>query len=284
MKKIVLVLLMVSGFLSAECVRLESGRSYRLHVPPAYSGLPIRTLMVLHGTTGSAAAMEKYTLFNQIGDSMDWVIAYPDGIDGKWHSLLPVESDADDMGYLSAVVDDLRTRIDIDGLFVTGFSAGAVMSYQFAASQPEIVSGVASVAGCIGGGPEGDDPRVIEPLSEIPVLIIHGLLDETIPYHGGWFARRREWICLSVSDALDLFMCINHCAGSPNERVEEGPWGKVIIDHFYGKPGKSVEVHTYCDMAHRWPRDAEKKILLFFSQQLAAHSIADPGTLEPQTR
>jgi phospholipase/carboxylesterase len=64
--------------------------------------------------------------------------------------------------------------VDRARLVVLGFSQGGAMAYAYALTH--VVGGIVSLGGYV----PGTIPRPLPPLNEMPVLIIHGVQDDTI--------------------------------------------------------------------------------------------------------
>ena len=104
-------------------------RSYLLYVPESYTGQdPVSLVMVLHGGGGDAVGMVKLMRgrFNELSEEYNFIVAYPNGVDKHWNdgrtSDIQNASQADDVGYISALIDDLSANynIDSDKIFSTG--------------------------------------------------------------------------------------------------------------------------------------------------------------------
>lgn len=68
-----------------------------------------------------------------------------------------------------------------DRVFLVGFSQGAIMSYEVALRDPELVRGIAALSGSVLPVLKAElkpDPR-LEPLA---IFIGHGTLDQALPY------------------------------------------------------------------------------------------------------
>src|SRR6185369_3270151 len=110
-------------------------RSYRLYLP---EGLPTPAPLVvmLHGGFGSAAQAERAYGWDQLADGAKFAVAYPDGEGRAWNANggccgRPGRTNVDDVGFVSAVVDDVGSNIGIDAdrVYATGISNGGMMAY-----------------------------------------------------------------------------------------------------------------------------------------------------------
>jgi hypothetical protein len=97
----------------------------------------------------------------------------------------PRETNSDDVGFLSALIDTLSAEFDIDPkrVYVTGLSKGAAMSYRLACERPNKITAIAPVA----GGPSAGLMRKCAEASRrpIPLLVMHGTADPIVPFDSG---------------------------------------------------------------------------------------------------
>ena len=83
-------------------------------------------------------------------DRERFLVAYPDGLDGRWNTVLCCH-DTDDTGFVRALVDHARRRwgADPDRVYATGASNCAAMSYRLAAALPGVFAAIAPVSGAL---------------------------------------------------------------------------------------------------------------------------------------
>src|SRR5262245_43849727 len=82
-------------------------RSYLIYAPQSYDGMrKVPLLFAFHGNLGSAEDMEVLTLgkLNQLADTYDVLVVYPDGIDHSWNDgrgVTPAsDQNIDDVGFI----------------------------------------------------------------------------------------------------------------------------------------------------------------------------------------
>jgi phospholipase/carboxylesterase len=164
-----------------------AGIPHRIRVPPGDAPHP--TLVMLHGYKG----METVTWIFARAAGLEWLIASPrapyavgDSPDSgySWWELdsednITTESYQTGLATLEKYVAGLAARHPIDPSRVVylGFSQGAAIAYAYAITHPGAVAGVVSLGGFI----PGILPKPLPPLNGLPVLIIHGTQDDTIP-------------------------------------------------------------------------------------------------------
>lgn len=190
-----------------ERVTLSTGpldRSYLLARPAATARTRPPVVVFLHGTGGTAEWADEETGWPAFAERHGFVLAVPEGWppfpdqppkfltnpqrwnDGSTRPGHPLHSDADDVGFLEAVIADTVERCDADPMrvFLTGFSNGAGMTFRFAAERAALLAGVAPVAGHCWV----DHPKPSKPL---PTLYLIGDADPLIPVRGG--SVRSPW-------------------------------------------------------------------------------------------
>ena len=165
-------------------------RSYVVHVPTANSPLPRALVLNFHGGGGNARAHQAYVGMDVLADQENFLVAYPNGTGVFGTKLLTWNAGSccgyardhsiDDVGFARAVVADLasRTGLDLERVYATGLSNGAMMAYRLGLEAPDLVAAIAPVAGA----------SAIEPdrlKRSMPVMHIHSVNDPRALYGGG---------------------------------------------------------------------------------------------------
>jgi len=155
------------------------GLVHRVRVPDEHSQgkAPYPTLVMLHGLNGT----EDVTWIFARNAGPEWLVISPRapfiGENGyRWNNT-GAEDYSAGLGALSHFIESLPQVYPVDRsrLVLLGFSQGAAMAYSFGASHS--ISGIAALAGFI-PMPLADN---LPALAHLPVLILHGTQDETIP-------------------------------------------------------------------------------------------------------
>ncbi len=163
-------------------------RSYELYRPSAITEASAVVIM-LHGGGGNGRNAAKMTGFNALADAEGFTVVYPNGTgrgmfltwNGGHCCQFAMRTDVDDVGFLSAVIDDLIADgiADRRRIYVTGMSNGAMMAHQLGREVPHKVAAIAPVVGAM----FGDEAIGASP---VPTLIITGAKDENVPAAGGY--------------------------------------------------------------------------------------------------
>jgi polyhydroxybutyrate depolymerase len=233
-------------------------RSYRLFVPPGFDSrrrLPL--VLDLHGSGGTAADQARTSGFEALAAHEGVVVATLQADGGRWN--VPIsDARADDVAYVSDVIDDVAARVCMDParVYATGFSGGARMASLLACRLNTRIAAIAPMAGLRWPGPCEGRP--------IPVLTFHGLADSQNPYEGHAPGRGAEWL-ESVPDALAAWARHNGCAAGAILEDAEGPLSTM---HYTGcNNGAEVRLIRIDGLGHTWARteiDATAAMWQFF--------------------
>jgi polyhydroxybutyrate depolymerase len=201
-------------------------RSYQVHFPlnrPSASPRPV--VLVLHGGNGAdARTMARRTGYNALADREGFIVVYPSGIDGQWNDgrgsafgRAPDNRRVDDVGFISAVIDDVvrRREADPERVYVTGFSNGGMMTFRLGI---EIGDRLAAIAAGIANLPV--NLRSEMPVRPLPVLVMNGTEDPMVPWEGGPVRvfRRDYGEVLSTEQTVRFWADAAQIRGAPTTR------------------------------------------------------------------
>lgn len=228
-------------------------RDHRLYVPASYTaGTPAPLVFNLHGYTSNNAQQEFYGDFRPIADTAGFILVHPNGtLDGTgnrfWNAF--GSSTVDDLGYLMALLDTLRTQynIDTDRVYSTGMSNGGFMSHDLACFRSSRITAIASVTGSM-TTLRMNSCAAVHPT---PVMQIHGTADPTVPFAGGNGS-------VSVDALMQHWASFNNCAATPtinpvpNTNLADG---STVEHHVWpnGANGSTVELFKVLGGGHTWP-------------------------------
>ena len=262
-------------------------RGYIVHVPKTYrADRPVPLVLALHGGGGSMDVMARDRLYGLVAQSeaSGWIVAFPNGysrLGGKlatWNAGICCgaarDRNSDDVGFLLAVVADVRQRLRIDPqrVFATGMSNGGMMSYRLACEAPKVFRAIAAVAGT-------DGTSACQPGRPVPVFHIHAKDDDRVLFNGGsGSASNTHADFVSVPATLDKWARLNACSGPP-QRVLDKP-GVVCEVRTGCQDGAEVRLCVTETGGHAWPGgrkalggqgsdalDATAEIWSFFGRQ-----------------
>jgi len=245
-------------------------RTFLVHIPPSYDENKSMPLVIaLHGGGGSAKDMVKLTKggFNRLADKEGFIVVYPEGtehprpIKTRWNDGRDERfSQADDVGFISALIEYLAQSINIDRarIYATGMSNGAHMSMRLARELSDKIVAVAPAAYSM--------PKRYEqvPVStkSISFLIMVGTDDPITPWQGGNMpdstGRRMLGEILSVPQTVGVLVSHNQCSSTSTityEADKDPQDGTRVRKEVYenGKDGTEVVLYAIEGGGHTWP-------------------------------
>ena len=257
-------------------------RQYDLHIPSGYDGVtPLPVVLVLHGGGGDreiakktacpSADQSSANCFSPTADRKGFIVVYPDGTsgpamkfrtwnagggDGGWQCVSGNACNAgiDEKAYFTALLTDLKGAVHYDEhrVFATGHSNGAAMSEALACELPDLIAGIAPVAG-------GNQYSTTRPCTApTPVLEIHGTDDPCWPFDGGAIscADTNPGSKIGVTATLAGWTTRNGCsAGKVTTMLPDTTNdGTTVLRHAYNCPaGSEVELYEVIGGGHTWP-------------------------------
>lgn len=229
-------------------------RSYRLYIPAAYNAAqPVPLVFNLHGYTSNNLQQEFYGDFRPIADTANFIIVHPNGTMDNggqqfWNAF--GTSSVDDVGFLSALIDEIQSEYSIDPncVYSTGMSNGGFMSYELACQLSGRITAVASVTG-----------SMIQQLFNAcnathptPVMQIHGTMDPTVPYTGNAQGM------MHIDTLVKRWAQFNNCdltpaiTPVPNTNLMDGCTAEHQV-YGNGDLGATAELFKVNGGAHTWP-------------------------------
>lgn len=243
---------------------LEHGgldRSWTLRVPARVgrSDAPAPLVIVLHGGGGNAENAERMTGFTRKAEREGFIVAYPDGTARGRVPLLTwnaghccgyaMEQRVDDVGFIRALIERLQAthRIDPNRVYVTGMSNGAMMAHRLGIELSDRIAAIAPVVGAV----FGDEAR---PRSPVSAIMINGMLDESVPYHGGpsGGAGARSWDGSPARPAMEqaaFWAAANGCRATR----EDSDRGRYLLARYECPSPLGVALYSVKDNGHAWP-------------------------------
>ncbi|MEM8527811.1 MAG: T9SS type A sorting domain-containing protein [Bacteroidota bacterium] len=196
MRKLIILLPLIAIFvypvkLSAQdfTIQVDTLRDYRLHLPTNYSSEKSYPLLfALHGGFGTSERMEEETNFSDKADQEGFIVVYPQaiGTTRSWNTGSccgwAFNNDVDDILFFETLIDELSSNysVDINRVYATGFSSGAMMSYALACKLSDKIAAIAPVASSM-------IIDVCEPnCTAVPILHLHAAPDESALFYGGY--------------------------------------------------------------------------------------------------
>lgn len=233
-------------------------RSYIVYKPMVPDTKKIPLMIVLHGGTGNAVHMEKVTGMNDVADTGQFIVAYPNGIGGRfafnkdrrtWNAGRccgqAVKQNVDDVVFIKKLIEDINSRFSIDTrrVYVTGMSNGAMMAYRLACEIPDKIAAIIPVSGTLA-------IDNCDGAKDVPVMHIHGDQDKNVPFAGGKGNDSEAGVAhRSVPDTMSMITRSRQCV-SPETRFING---EVQVTSYHCNNGAPVELYVVKGGGHVWP-------------------------------
>jgi polyhydroxybutyrate depolymerase len=239
-------------------------RYYELYKPDAHaSGSRMPLVIVLHGANAAGSIIRSYSGFNDLAEQKKFIVVYPDSYGPCWNDgRVDMESTAftsgiDDVRFISQLMDYIMTAqpVDRNRVYVVGFSNGGMMALRLGIAMPEKLAAVATVSGLL--------PKHLSQLSlrrPVPVLMIHGTGDRTVPWSGGMLksGEKKRGEVLSFVDTA-LFWARNNGCRAPAELIimpDMNPGDGTLafqVSYTCCNPGSEVLLLVIQGGDHNWP-------------------------------
>lgn len=232
-------------------------REYTIYVPEIYDGNDAVPLMlVFHGYGGTSKDMMDLGDFRQISDAAGCLLVYPQGSiddDGGTHWNVDgpnSKSDADDLGFTNAILDELATDYNIDSkrVYACGYSNGGFFSFDLACKMSDRIAAVGSVAGTM----LLDSYENCNPTHPTPVITIHGTNDFVVSYNGlpGWMYSMDQvndfWVNYNQTQTMPTVVQMPDLNSGDGSTVEFSLWEE-------GTECVSVAHYRVINGGHDWP-------------------------------
>ena len=168
-------------------------RTYTLNLPPNYYAAADFSLVIaMHGGGGDALQFESTSKLTEKANAAKFIVAYPEGVKSTgilgartWNAGgccdYARDNNIDDVKFIGQLIDKLVAayKINPKKVYATGHSNGGMLAYRLACETPNKIAAIA-VNSC--------SMVVLQPCNPsraVPVLHMHSILDEKVPYTGG---------------------------------------------------------------------------------------------------
>ena len=150
-------------------------------------------IIELHGGAGSAEGAIELTKFDELAHKEGFIAVYAQGSEFRrgmhaWNTgylLRNQVKKADDIAYLDGLIDKLILKhgADPDRIYMSGVSNGAMMTFIYATKRAHRLAAAAPMVGAMFNFEE-------KPSSSLPIIIVCGAKDTTVPITGGYSKKR----------------------------------------------------------------------------------------------
>lgn len=204
----------------ADCT--VAGGSYHVAAPPGWDGhAPLRLLIYLHGYGSTGQDVMEDPAVAPPAAALGFLLVAPDARDKAWAATgapakAAPDGGRDDIGFLRAVLADVRARWPVDdGMVVLGgFSLGGMMTNEMACHAPAGFTAFLPMSGGFWA------PLPTGCVAPVALRHLHGAADPTVPL-GGRVLRERFHM-VPIADGLGLFRATDRCTAPPVSRADIG--------------------------------------------------------------
>ena len=233
-------------------------RRYVVHRPAGSQPMPL--ILMLDGRGGTPWTAMKTTGWSEKADHEKFIVVYPEALrlnpKGPQHFLENPQMwttgssiygkhtiEVDDLGFLRAVITDVKSRFPIDAsrVYMTGFSNGAAMTFRFALEAPELLTAIAPVSGYF---------YVKHAVAKrlIPTIYFFGTDDPLNPFDGGtvhlpWGVTDQR---PPIRECLARWLQVNGMEPNPTNTIET----ENTREERYGD---DMVFHIVKGLGHVWP-------------------------------
>lgn len=227
-------------------------RSFYQYLPTGFNSsevLPV--VVVLHGIGDNAQNMSGVG-FNQIADTARFIPVYLQGeqngfSQNSWNNGTWLGSSANDILFISSVIDRLEDSIDVDlsRVYITGFSMGGIMSYTACSQLSDRIAAMASFSGTM----SQQEISASGQSFPVPTMHVHGTADTQVPYDGNPLPSLSL-----VNETMDKNKSLNNWGGDSTiyllpDNVADG----ITFEKIVYNTTTELELWKMIDADHIWP-------------------------------
>lgn len=227
-------------------------RRYLLYVPKSLDqSSPVPLVITIHGFAEWPAHVRDVTRWNKLADKEGFIVVYPSGtkFPKRWAAFNennPGSGETKDVQFLSDLIDKLESEynIDLQRVFINGFSNGGGMSYLAGCQLSDRVAAIGGVSGAYLFPMESCTPA-----RPVPMIAFHGTADPIVPFNGGPshsfdipFAAIPDWISARAG--------LNGCRAIP--QISQPTSGVTVQQYTSCSQGAEVVLYTLEGQGHDW--------------------------------
>lgn len=225
-----------------------TSREVVVQVPSLAPGVRPAAVIAFHGYSAHADQLEETTGLSPLAAERGFVVAYPEGLGDptEWHfsgSFGAGRRDVDLADTLMATLIE-QACVDPARILIAGHSMGGAMASEVACRLADRVAGVVLVAALWFQLP-------CAPARPVPVLAMHALDDEVLPYAGGAIGGVGPGVppTLGVEEAMGAWATHDGCGSPPS--ITDAADGSAVLS--WSDCAAPVVLHRLPTGGHAWP-------------------------------
>lgn len=239
-------------------------RKYRLHLPKNYDESKEYPLVInFHSYTSDPRLTELITGFSRKADAEGFIVVYPYGTKLKrftpysWNADfccgIAQEKEVNDVAFVDTLISQLSNDYSINDnkVYAVGFSNGGMLVNKLGTELDSRFAALATIGSSIGTyNIEQDVFNYLENAQvNIPVLIMHGKNDSSIPFDGGRVDPDLDFA--GAYDVVSYWLTNNQCNRNPTQLENKGFYNKETYSDC--EKGAPVEFYALNNTGHIWP-------------------------------
>lgn len=230
-------------------------RKYIVCVPPQASPenrVPL--VFVLHPRGGSASKTAAELGFLEASRERGYIAVFPQARSDWKSGHFELRQDPSDLHFFNALLDRMLQEypVDPERIHVVGQQTGGNMAYRLAGEYSDRIASFAVYGASAGCMQPAQVFRVPPPVRPVPLLHMHGMRDEHVPYGGASVSEAKWKVLASGEDSVQLWVDYTGCSKVPENKSLSG--GRILIEGYPRANVRNFVVRislVYQDQ--RWP-------------------------------
>jgi polyhydroxybutyrate depolymerase len=223
-------------------------RTYLLALPRGYDGrTPAPLVFDFHGFLGRKETTEANTNMGAKGSARGFIVVTPDSLGVQWN-MFSAPGEADDYGFVHALLGDLEQRLCVDTsrVYAAGHSNGSAFAAFLVCKAPYEFGAVAMVSATT----PTSCPADVTPAA----IAVAGTADPQVPYAGG--TVRGSTIPIPPAQSVIAGYAKKYgCDATPLNTVLQPGVDELRYAHCAG--GSEVVLDTVAGGTHPWPSSGD---------------------------